>query len=116
MVSDSYHSDLERQKQALEKIEEAIKSGEELLGEFVVRYVPMSDWMGWTDDFAMQMKSQRFYEGITETLDPMTKSIRAAWTRALQVSVEVQKPQQGAVEDIEHVRREQGVGAEDDGA
>lgn len=116
MVSGSYHSDLQRQRMAAEKIDEAIKSGEELYAEFVAQYGPISDWMGWSDDFAMQMKSQRFYEGTTETLGSMTQAIRAAWTRSLKMSDEVGKPQQYAVEDIEDARRRQGGGSEDDGA
>ncbi|WP_217142987.1 hypothetical protein [Streptomyces sp. AC627_RSS907] len=100
MSEGEYHSDLQAQRLAQNKIEDAVRHGEWTLEEFLRRYEQVAECFGLKDPYANQMKRARIPEGVTAAMEQVFGGLRAAWWRAQQLSVEVQRPRDQALADI----------------
>jgi hypothetical protein len=95
-----YRSDLQRQQQAQDKIEDAVRHGEWTLEKFRHRYKELDRWNGVGDRFFVETEQARIPEGVTAAMEQVFGGLRAAWWRAQQLSVEVQRPRDQALADI----------------
>lgn len=103
MSEGTYRSDPQKQQRAQEEISRAVDHGRQTLEEFLRRYAELDAWTGIDDSFAHQMKSARLSEGVIDAMGTVFEGLAAAWERALQLRVEVERPRDQALADIHRV-------------
>lgn len=102
-MGQSFSANPRKQEQAAAQIESEIRNLVLAREKFKAGYIP--DWMGEDDDYAKQMKAKRIFEHVLAAFDAVIDAIEMTWKRALELSHEIQQPQQTAREAIEDYQR-----------
>jgi hypothetical protein len=100
-----YHSDPQEQQRAQDKIDHVVRHGEWTLERFLIDYRKVCEWMGTEDEYARNMQAAQLDAGVIRTMQILFEGLRAAYMQALQLSSEIQRPRDHALQEINNLNK-----------